>query len=63
MEVQGLSEDTRMTLLEEHVQPDIKVHGTGLKPMLKTIPWTRVVIDTLLVAALVMASANFLTVR
>ena len=29
----------------------------------KAIPWTRVVIDTLLVAAILLASSSFLTVR
>jgi len=30
---------------------------------LKTIPWTRVIIDTLLVAGMLLASSSFLSVR
>jgi|HubBroStandDraft_4_1064222.scaffolds.fasta_scaffold96144_1 hypothetical protein len=29
----------------------------------KSIPWTRVIVDTLLVAAILLASSSFLTVR
>jgi hypothetical protein len=29
----------------------------------KAIPWTRIVVDTLLVASILLASASFLTVR
>jgi hypothetical protein len=41
------------------------MQSKGSKAILrwKTIPWVRVVVDTLLVASILLASASFLSVR
>jgi hypothetical protein len=43
----------------------VEMESGGLKAVLhwKTISWTRIVVDTLLVAGILLASASFLTVR
>jgi hypothetical protein len=45
--------------------PDAEVETIGRKMILRlrTIPWTRVIVDTLLIAGILFASSNFLTVR
>jgi hypothetical protein len=45
--------------------PDIEMETKSGKAMLllKAIPWTHVLIDTLLVAGILLASSSFLTVR
>jgi len=45
--------------------PDIEMERKSGKAMLllKAIPWTHVLIDTLLVAGILLASSSFLTVR
>lgn len=45
--------------------PDVELHTADVKMnlRLKTIPWARIIVDTLLVAALVLASSSFLSVR
>jgi hypothetical protein len=42
---------------------EIEERERGLILRLKSIPWTRVAVDTLLVAAILLASSSFLTVR
>jgi hypothetical protein len=45
--------------------PDVEMERRGSKIVLrlKAIPWTRVIVDTLLVAGILLASSNFLSVR
>jgi hypothetical protein len=45
--------------------PDIEMETKSGKAMLllKAIPWTRIIVDTLLVAGMLLASSSFLTVR
>jgi hypothetical protein len=45
--------------------PDVEMNTEGVKMILrlKAIPWARLIVDTLLVAALVLASSSFLSVR
>ena len=47
--------------------PDVGVEGEGgniiLRLNLRAIPWARVVVDTLLVAGILLASSSFLSVR
>jgi len=45
--------------------PNVEMQSKGSKAILrwKTIPWVRVVVDTLLVASILLASASFLSVR
>lgn len=42
---------------------DIEEKGRDLVLLLKSAPWTRILVDTLLVAAILLASSSFLTVR
>jgi hypothetical protein len=46
-------------------RPDIEMERKSGKAMLflKAIPWTRIIVDTLLVAGMLLASSSFLTVR
>ena len=45
--------------------PEIEMARKSGKAMLllKAIPWTRIIVDTLLVAGMLLASSSFLTVR
>jgi len=45
--------------------PDIEVEKKSGKTMLllKAIPWTRILVDALLVAAILLVSSSFLSVR
>jgi hypothetical protein len=45
--------------------PEIEMERKSGKAMLllKAIPWTRIIVDTLLVAGMLLASSSFLTVR
>jgi len=44
--------------------PDIAIERKGRKTMLlKAIPWTRIIVDALLVASILLASSSFLSVR
>lgn len=45
--------------------PDIRMEGKAKKMILrfKNVPWTRVIVDTLLVAGILLASSSLLTVR
>jgi hypothetical protein len=45
--------------------PDVELERKGRKTILrlKAIPWARVIVDTLLVAGIVLASSSFLSVR
>jgi len=45
--------------------PRVEIDGLSgrLIPRVKTIPWKRVLVDALLIAAIVLASSSFLTVR
>jgi len=44
---------------------DVQIEDTGRKFMdvLKAIPWTRVAVDVMLIAAILLVSSNFLSVR
>lgn len=46
-----------------HVEMERKGRKMILHFNLKAIPWARIIIDTLLVAGILLASSNFLTVR
>jgi|HubBroStandDraft_6_1064221.scaffolds.fasta_scaffold975264_1 hypothetical protein len=43
--------------------PDIELEGKATIARWNEIPWVRVIVDTLLVAGILLASANFLSVR
>jgi hypothetical protein len=44
--------------------PDIAIERKSRKTMLlKAIPWTRIIVDALLVASILLASSSFLSVR
>ena len=43
--------------------PEMETIGRKMILRLRTIPWTRVIVDTLLIAGILFASSNFLTVR
>jgi hypothetical protein len=45
--------------------PDVDMERKGTKTLLRlrAIPWARIIVDTLLVAGMVLASSNFLSVR
>ena len=49
----------------EYDAPDIEVETKSSKIMslVKAIPWTRIVVDALLVLAILLLSSNFLSVR
>ena len=42
---------------------ETKGNKVTLRLNLKAIPWVRIIVDTLLVAGIVLASSSFLTVR
>jgi hypothetical protein len=48
-----------------YVAPEIEMERKSGKAMLllKAIPWRRIIVDTLLVAGMLLASSSFLTVR
>jgi hypothetical protein len=41
--------------------PDVEDNKTGRR--LQSIPWVRIIVDTLLVAGILLASSSFLSVR
>ena len=44
--------------------PDIAIERKGRKTtLLRAIPWTRIIVDALLVASILLASSSFLSVR
>jgi len=45
--------------------PDVEMKRMGRKTILrlKAIPWVRVIVDTLLIAGIVLASSSLLSVR
>ena len=44
-----------------HIEMERKRRRTML--LLKAVPWTRIIVDTLLVAGILLASSSFLSVR
>jgi hypothetical protein len=45
--------------------PSVEMAGSGkrLLLLLKTIPWTRVMVDLMLIAAILLVSSSFLSVK
>jgi len=45
--------------------PDVEIETKGRKMILRlrAIPWARIIVDTLLVAGMLLASSSFLSVR
>jgi hypothetical protein len=60
-----MSEGNAAECMVTYDAPALNLESKGRKLMLrlKTVPWTRVIVDALLVLGIVLASSSFLSVR
>jgi|HubBroStandDraft_1064217.scaffolds.fasta_scaffold04301_2 hypothetical protein len=59
-----MSDGSAVECVDVYDAPDVEMERKGKTTLRwKEIPWMRVVVDTLLVAAMLLASSSFLSVR